>query len=260
MIKRVLPFLLIAFLISCNNQQADDSNQKEQLDEQLDSMKEVENDDAKEVVPDTNKPGSVDISLSAEQMQMGQGHTQEISVQFRKGTNAYANDDFEGGINIFKEIITQDPDNRKAYYNLGVGYFETGKYHDALKSFDNAVAIDSEDALSIQYRGRVYYMLGDFQNCLADYERVVEVKPEDPLAWYNRGTAKGQLKNYLGAIKDFDKAIELNPDYAEAYFNRGLANHFQGRTHEACYDWRHAHSLGHYESEKALRSYCEGDQ
>ena len=127
-------------------------------------------------------------------------------------------------------------------------------------AFDKAIEILPNDALSIQYRGRVYYMLANFPKCLEDYNKVVELKPEDPIAYYNRGTAKGRVKDYLGAISDFDRALELDPEYAEVYYNRGLANYFQGRLHEACYDWRKAHALGHYESEKAIRTYCEGDQ
>ena len=212
-------------------------------------------------------PGTVRINVPDDNTKARQLEAQTVQQQdrevlylFNKGTTAYNNDDFESGIGYFKQVLEKDPENRKAVYNLGVGYFELNKFGDALTSFNKAIAMDPRDSLSIQYRGRVYYMLGDFQKCFKDYDQVVKMKPDDFISWYNRGTAKGQLHDYLGAIKDFDKAIELNPDYAEAYYNRGLANFYQGRRYEACYDWRKAHSLGHFQSEKALRSYCEDNE
>ena len=81
------------------------------------------------------------------------------------------------------------------------------------------------------------------------------------LYFYPKDSTPGcttEAKDFRDRIKDFDKALELDPEYAEAYYNRGLANYHQGRLHDACFDWRKAHSLGHYEAEKAIRGYCEG--
>jgi tetratricopeptide (TPR) repeat protein len=257
--KRILPFLFIAFLLSCSNQQSENSDTVEQEDYQVLSPTEADSDGEKRPTLTVDKPESLATIQTPDENSTKGGNT-EVSFMFQKATTAYSNNDFETGINLFNKIIALEPDNRKAYYNLGIGYFEMDKYHDALKAYNNAIALSPDDSPSILQRGRVYYMLGDFRSCLRDYEHVLTLKPEDPEAWYNRGTAKGQLKDFLGAIQDFDKAIELRPDYAEAFFNRGLANYFQRRLHEACYDWRKAHSLGHYEADKALRIYCEGGE
>ena len=259
-IKRIFPFLVIALLISCNNQQADNNAADDQQGNQVQSVHELEPEKIQEAEVDEENPEAGNLEITGEAGKADPVWDSETAFLFNKGTTAYRNDDFENGVGFFEQIVANTPDNRKAYYNLGLGYFELNRYHDALQAFNSAIEISPNDPLSLQYRGRVYYMLGKFSKCLIDYDRVVEIKPEDPEAWYNRGTAYGQLKNYLGAIKDFDKAIELKPDYAEAFFNRGLANYFQGRMHEACYDWRKAHGLGHYEAEKAIRSYCEGDK
>lgn len=256
--KRILPFLLIALLISCTNQQTDDNTADAKEEKQALSVQELEPDKITEEEVDKKNTEALTLDISGESSKLNQEWDSETAFLFNRGTTAYRNDDFESGVGFFEQIVANTPDNRKAYYNLGLGYFELGRYYDALQAFNSAIEISPNDSISIQYRGRVYYMLGDFPKCLKDYDRVVQMKPDDPIAWYNRGTAHGQLKNYLGAIKDFDKAIELDPDYAEAFFNRGLANYFQGRMHEACYDWRKAHGLGHYEAEKAIRSYCEG--
>jgi len=256
--KRLLPLLIVAFLISCNNQSTEKAAVEESQQEPVLSMVEVEQDDQLEVLADQEAPGAVTIKVPDENTAQEKEAETKTAFLFNSGTTAYQNDDFENGVAFFEEIIAKEPDNKKAYYNLGIGYFKLGKYHEALQSFNNAIAIMPRDSMSIQYRGRVYYMMGNFRQCLLDYETVVKMSPNDPIAYYNRGTAKGQLKDYGGALKDFDRAIELDDQYAEAYFNRGLANFFLGKRHDACFDWRKAHSMGHYESEKAIRNHCEG--
>jgi len=255
--KRFLFLLFIAFLVSCNNQQ-----EKNTTEETINTEPEA----AIKVEFDSSNQGNPNIVLVEPKRELeptkmeAEGQVERnISSIFRQGTGAYENGDYAGGVELFKRVLEEDPQNIKAYYNLGVGYFNLDKFHDALQAFNNAISIFPEDTLSLQFRGRVYYMLEDFKSSLADYSKVIEMKPS-AMAYYNRGTTLGRTKNYLEAIKDFDKAIEFDPEYAEAYFNRGLANYYQGRLHDACYDWRKAHEFGHYEADKAIRAYCETGQ
>jgi len=257
--KRIILLLAIAFLVSCTGQQENNTS-KEPIEDETEqsSVEEIEAEDQttsgfSEVNIDEISP-KAEAEIPDEQ----DAESQQVSYLFQKGTAAYDNNDFESGVEYFKQVIAKSPEDPRAYYNLGLGSFKLNKFHDALQAFSQAIQIFPDDSLSIQYRGRVYYMLGDFVKSLEDYNSVVQLKPDDPIAYYNRGTARGQVKDYLGAIKDFDKAIELDPEYAEAFFNRGLANYYQGRLHDACYDWEKAHALGHYEAEKAIRGYCEG--
>ncbi len=259
--NRILPFLLIAFLISCTNQQSED-NATEPGQEETGVLSIEPNEPANPASEEslTANPDANTIKPGDKSTDQEETRDTEAAYLFNKGTTAYNNEDFESGVGYFEQIVEMHPDDHRAYYNLGLGYFNLNKFSNALVAFNKSIEILPNFSLSIQYRGKVYYMLEDFRKCLEDYNKVVELEPEDPIAYYNRGIAKGRLKDYLGAISDFDRAIELNPEYAEAYYNRGLANYFQGRLHEACYDWRKAHGLGHYEAEKALRSYCEGAQ
>jgi len=257
--KRIFLLLSVALLISCTQQQesknttAVTENETEVTDEiSPDAVPDV--DDATVVL----EPSTQSIELG--EVEGGGYQTQEISELFRQGTSAYANNDFKTGITFFNKIIEENPEDPRAYYNLGIGYFRLNKFPEAIKAFSGAINISPMDSLAIQFRGRVYYMMGNFKSSLEDYKRVVELTPTDPVAYYNRGLARGRTNDYLGAIMDFDKTIELDPENAKAYYNRGLANLHQGRLHDACYDWRKAHSLGHYEAEKAIRGYCEGNK
>ncbi len=257
--KRIFLLLFIAFLVSCTSQ-PEKNTSTDSKDNETEAPDVKEDEATNQITTDHSVLKPDELLAEPEGSENGELQDQETAYWFRKGTSAYNNNDYEGGIECFIRVLAKEPEDPRAYYNLGVGYFKLNNFYDALQAFNNAIEISPDNPLFIQYRGKVYYMLEDFRNCLVDYNKVVKLTPEDYIAYFNRGIARGQVKDYLGAIKDFDKAIEINPDYAEAYFNRGLANHYQGRLHEACYDWRKAHSLGHYESDKAIRGYCEGTE
>lgn len=257
--KRILFLITVAFLVSCTNTPKEENTSDLQDEKQTPPGHSLK--DSVPVVDENVKvlhPGGQEFELD---IQEGGGYmNQEIAQLFRQATSAYDQEDFNTGIRLFNEIIEKEPEDGRAYYNLGIGYFKLNNYTESIKAFTGAININPNDSLAMQYRGKVYYIVGDFTNCLRDYERVVELKPEDPAAYYNRGTARGRISNYSGAIEDFNKAIELNPEYNEAYFNRGIANFHLGRMHDACYDWRKAHTLGHYEADKAIKAYCEGEK
>jgi tetratricopeptide (TPR) repeat protein len=253
--NRILLLIAVVFLISCGNQK-----------KEAQTAEESENKVAEEILPDSVPEADEDITVlhpGGKELELGVSEgggymDEEIGKLFRRATSAYDQGDYQTGIHLFEQIIEREPDDTRAYYNLGIGYFKLNNFAASIKAFTDAININPRDSLSIQYRGKVYYIMEDFQSCLRDYERVVVLKPADPIAYYNRGLVKGRLNDYSGAIEDFDKVIELDPDNKEGYYNRGLANFFSGRMHDACYDWRKAHSLGHYEADKAIKAYCEG--
>jgi len=256
--KRILFLLAIVFLVSCSNQQ--EAKEKADAGNVNTEQQALESEETPATEPGTIilEPEKADPDQAEQQILGGGQSSAEIAKLFRQGTTAFDNGDFNHGIKMFNQIIAKDPNDGRAYYNLGVGYFKIDKYGESIKAFTSAIKISPRDSLALQYRGRVYYMMGNFKNALTDYDRVVELKPNDPIAYYNRGTARGRINDYTGAILDFDRALELDPEYAEVYYNRGLANFYKGFLHEACFDWRKAHSLGHYEADKALKEYCEG--
>jgi tetratricopeptide (TPR) repeat protein len=255
--NRLLLLISVVFLVSCGSQKkevktADEKESKVTEKTLLDSVPEVDENIS------VLHPGGKELELGVTE---GGGYMdEEIGKLFRQATSAYGQGDYQTGIQLFEQIIEKAPTDTRAYYNLGIGYFKVDNFSASIKAFTDAININPRDSLSIQYRGKVYYILEDFQSCLRDYERVVEMKPNDPIAYYNRGLARARLNDYSGAIDDFDRVLELNPENKEAYYNRGLANFYIGRLHDACYDWRKAHSMGHYEADKAIKAYCEGEK
>jgi len=109
-----------------------------------------------------------------------------IEVLFEYG--AYLNDEwneeYDKAVDCFNKIIEMEPDNYKAWYNLGIAHFHLKKTEEALKA----------------------------------YQRALEIKPNYEYVLYNIGllyeTQKGDLKK---ALSYYEKACKLNEKFTYAF-------------------------------------------
>lgn len=107
-----------------------------------------------------------------------------IDVLFAYG--GYLNDDYvleyEKSINYFKRILDLDPDNYRAYYNLGIAYFNLDNFKDALSS----------------------------------YKKAISIKPDYKHGYYNIGLLHEAKNNFAEAVQNYEKALEIDPKYVYA--------------------------------------------
>ena len=98
----------------------------------------------------------------------------------------YLNDnyvlEFEKSIKYFKRIIEIDPNNYRAYYNLGIAYFDLNRFEEALNSYKIAISI----------------------------------KPDYKHTYYNIGLLHEETENLEKAVEAYEKALKIDPDYIYA--------------------------------------------
>jgi len=98
----------------------------------------------------------------------------------------YLNDyyvlEYNESINFFKRIIELDSENYRAYYNLGIAYFNLNRFEEALNSYKIAISI----------------------------------KPDHKHVYYNIGLLHEKKENLEDAIKAYEKALEIDPDFIYA--------------------------------------------
>ena len=88
----------------------------------------------------------------------------------------------EKSIKYFKRIIEIDPNNYRAYYNLGIAYFDLNRFKEALNSYKIAISI----------------------------------KPDYKHIYYNIGLLHEETKNLEKAVEAYEKALKIDPDYIYA--------------------------------------------
>lgn len=107
--------------------------------------------------------------------------------------------------------------------NLGVGYFDLGRYAEAADAYSAAIAGAPDMVAAYVNRGRALERLERPEEAAADYTRAIELDQGAADAWLGRGVLMLRYGQTLRAIEDFNAAIRLEPRWSAPRFNLGIA-------------------------------------
>ncbi len=142
----------------------------------------------------------------------------------------------------FMTAVEQDPDNFKAYMQMGLIELDRNS-KSALDHFNAAVRVRPESTEGYYARAYYYQTHQDLDKAIQDYTKVVEIDSTYTNAHYNLGIIRYELRVIDLALVDFSRAIRCNPKYAEAYYMRGLCEESKSMHKEAIADFEYAMSL-----------------
>lgn len=133
--------------------------------------------------------------------------------------------------------------------NLGVGYFELGRYGDAAEAYTAAIAGAPQLVAAYVNRARAYERLRRPDEAAADYTQAVALDPEAADAYLGRGVLMLRHGEAERAIDDFRAALRAEPDWVAPRFNLGIAYLDTGAHAEAAREF--AEVLRHNEKDAA---------
>ena len=109
----------------------------------------------------------------------------------------YLNDDFTLGYekakDMFKRMIEIDPKNYRAFYNLGIAYFNLSKIEEAKECYEEAIKLKPDYKHCLYNIGLICEKEGDFHEALKYYEKALEIDPKFPYA----SNARNQILSNL---------------------------------------------------------------
>ena len=70
----------------------------------------------------------------------------------------------------------------KDYFQIALGYAESGDYEKAIEKYDEAIQLDPEYASTYGNRGHSYHALGQYQRAIQDYDEAIRLDPEYALS------------------------------------------------------------------------------
>lgn len=161
---------------------------------------------------------------------------------FWKGMIYRERKETDKAISNFMTAVEQDPENFKAYMQMGIISIEKGK-SDALDHFNAAIRIRPNSTEGYYARAYYYQTHKELDKAIQDYTKVVEIDSTYTNAHYNLGIIRYELRVVDLASLDFSRVIKLNPKYAEAYYMRGLCEEAKNKNQEAIADFEYAISL-----------------
>ncbi|HVM32818.1 MAG TPA: tetratricopeptide repeat protein [bacterium] len=147
---------------------------------------------------------------------------------------------------------SQEPDRYfGACQNLGVAYFQSKDYADAVDAWNKAVKVH-DDAQIEKFLGYSYYNLGQFPDAIAAYQKSIQLNPGDSETYFNLAVAYNDNGLYDEAASAFAQAFKIDPKDSNAAVGQAQATeaainaHLQkgsnlslnGQTSEAIAEWQ----------------------
>jgi len=122
-----------------------------------------------------------------------------INALFAYG--GYLNDyyvlEYDESINFFKRIIELDSENYRAYYNLGIAYFNLNRFEEALKSYKIAISIKPDHKHVYYNIGLLHEKTENLENAIEAYEKALEIDPNYIYAMHSLKAVRMKLDNYI---------------------------------------------------------------
>ncbi len=151
-----------------------------------------------------------------------------------------------------------------AYAGRGQGYYETGRFDEAIKDYGAAIEImkarDRKTWQAIELdsvynkRGLAYERMGEFPEAVKDFDSALSINAKNAMVYNNRGNAYKKQGYPALAIADLARALELEPGNTAVMFNLGLAYLEAGDKENGIVNIRRAADAGLPEAQAYLKN------
>ncbi|UCC44669.1 MAG: tetratricopeptide repeat protein [Candidatus Zixiibacteriota bacterium] len=119
-------------------------------------------------------------------------------------------------ISIQEELISRWPDEKYAYYNLGLWYTSRVGYAKAARYLEQAIKIDPAYRLALNQLAYTYDLAGEFDKAMGALDRYVAVAPDEPNPYDSRGELYARHGRFAEAKEAYWKAVKIKPDFGQA--------------------------------------------
>jgi tetratricopeptide (TPR) repeat protein len=147
-------------------------------------------------------------------------------------------------IELYKDVLEIEPENKNALNNIGVAYNDIYHYQEAISYLSKAIELDVNYGLAYANRASSYNQLGQLDLALKDAEKAIKLNPNSEWAYSIKGNVLTKEKKYVEAERILTKAIEINPKSPEAYFNRAYFNEETKKYDDCIKDYIKSEELG----------------
>ena len=115
-----------------------------------------------------------------------------------------------------KEAANRDPRDGRSRIELGNLYFDSERFDEASRWYEEALKIDPRNVSVSTDLGISYYYLNQPDRALAQFDRSLGLDPSHAKTLLNVGIVRAYGKDDLpGAVKAWQRVVEIAPDSAE---------------------------------------------
>jgi tetratricopeptide (TPR) repeat protein len=144
-----------------------------------------------------------------------QSDQERAEAALEEGLEAHAAGDLEAAEEAYVRVIELDPQNKFAYYNLGVIEQGRGELGRAESRYRTAIGIDPRFVAALFNLAILRAEAGATAEAIELYETIIEVEPENAGAHLNLGFLLIERGDTERGRAELEQAIQLDPSLQE---------------------------------------------
>ncbi|MEW6672307.1 MAG: tetratricopeptide repeat protein [Thermodesulfobacteriota bacterium] len=117
-----------------------------------------------------------------------------------------------GVIEALKRETAQNPNNIKAWIELGNNYFDIDQFEESIRAYEQALTLDPNNANVLTDMGVMYRRSGQPQKAVAAFDKAIAVDPRHEISRFNKGIVlMHDLNDRTGAMAAWEGLLRINP-------------------------------------------------
>ena len=139
-----------------------------------------------------------------------------------KGWEAYVSGNYREDIKELQKVIERYPDEKEAFYLLGVIYaYYLHELEEGVHYLNQAIQIDPLYKLAYNMLSYAYNEMGDFEKSLWAINKYIELALDEPNPYDTRADLYAWNGKLDQAIDSYKKALEIKPDFYMSRYKLG---------------------------------------
>ena len=140
---------------------------------------------------------------------------------------------WQNPVALWSDSVAKNPENDRAWNNLGKSELERGNIDQAEEYFQKALEINPDHPRAKGNLGYILYTRQEYEKALPYMRQAAYALPRSADFQYNLGVLYSELGKSKEAATYYRKALRLRPEYHQARRNLGVELARQGKLQEA---------------------------
>jgi TolB-like protein/Flp pilus assembly protein TadD/DNA-binding winged helix-turn-helix (wHTH) protein len=135
-------------------------------------------------------------------------------------------------LETFERQRRREPLDADVHIGLGRSYEGLGRVEEALAAYARAIEVEPLYWATYAAAGKYHFARGQWTAAIPPFQRVTELAPASTLAWNNLGAAQLMLGKFEESARAYEHSLAILPSRS-AYSNTGTLYYYLGRFPEA---------------------------
>ena len=164
---------------------------------------------------------------------LSSGPSDEQRQVLEEADRARLTGDYESALNMFREVLAQNPTITTAYLGIGSIHLEQRNYEEAEPAYARAARLEPRNFDAQFGHAIALQMLNRLVEAVRAYQRALSINPDHPRANLNLATTFLQMDDSRSAVVFAERAVANDPENGSARVNLGAVYEKLGRNSEA---------------------------